>query len=106
MPAILTGIAWYVRAEWPLLLGISTDGDSLERTYEEWHVIAERAYARLQEEGLAVEKVEVRVVELLAWCAEQGRPVDESARAAFVSDKLRRRDELAVAPLVPPPQDE
>jgi hypothetical protein len=92
MPGILTGIAWYQRSEWPLLLSLSTDGDTLERTYDEWRVAAEAMFDQMEERDMAVEKVQVRMAELAAWCAAQGRPLDESARADYVAELLRRRE--------------
>ena len=95
MPGVLTGIAWYQRPEWPLLLAFSTDAAGLERTYDQWRAVAEDTYARMQREGSEVERIEVRVAELVVWCAEKGRPLDESARAEFVANKLRQREPVA-----------
>ena len=93
MAGVLTGVAWYRKSEWPLLASLATDPEVLPKTYEEWRMLAEQTYARLEHEGYRVEKVEVRLADLIAWCAEHGRPMDESARSAFVADTLRRLDQ-------------
>lgn len=93
MAGVLTGVAWYRRSEWPLLLSLAADPEALATTYDEWLVVAEQTYARLRQEGYLVEKVEVELAEMLGWCAVHNRSFDESARSAFVADKLRRREE-------------
>lgn len=92
MAAIVTGLAWYRRPEWPLLRSFSVDADDLESTYDEWLATAERCYRQLQAQGSAVERVDVPIGELFAWCTRQQRPLDETARAEFVAVKLREKD--------------
>jgi len=98
MAGLLTGVAWYRRSEWPLLASLAADPDVLAKTYDEWLLMAEATYARLQQEGYIVEKVEVPLADLLVWCAAQGRALNESARSAFVADTLRRRDQAQSSP--------
>jgi hypothetical protein len=92
MAGILTGVAWYRRHEWPLLRSLAVDADTLAETYDEWLLIAEQTYVRMQAEGYVVEKVDVPLHDLVKWCAAHGRALDEAARSAFVADKLRARD--------------
>lgn len=99
MAAVKTGIAWYRREDWPLLLSLSTDGGFLERTYDEWLAAAEKTYRDLKVRGADVEKVEVTVAELVAWCRRKQRPMDETARSTFLAAKLRgTADEPETAP--------
>ncbi|MGC8991285.1 MAG: hypothetical protein ACP5MD_14310 [Verrucomicrobiia bacterium] len=92
MAGILTGVAWYRRHEWPLLRSLAVDAEALAETYDEWLLIAERTYVRMQAEGYVVEKVDVPLQDLVKWCAAHNRPLDEAARSAYVADKLRARD--------------
>lgn len=94
MAGVLTGIAWYDRSEWPLLRSLAADPEMLAETYDEWLLGAEQTYARLTAQGYAVEKVEVKLKDLLAWCNSQGRPLDEFARSGFVEAKLRSLDRV------------
>jgi hypothetical protein len=89
------GIAWYTEAEWHQLRQIATDPDKLEPTYGEWLRTAEAALQRLAAAGVVPERIDVSVAALQAWCRQQGRGVDGSARADFASELLRRRYEGA-----------
>ena len=40
-----------------------------------------------------VERIEVDLDELLAWCRDNGLTLDASARANFAAEKLRKRYE-------------
>jgi hypothetical protein len=48
-------------------------------------------HSRLQSQGVLVEPLEVRVADLVQWCAERNLPVDGAARAEYVSFMLRRK---------------
>ncbi len=43
-------------------------------------------------QGMRVEKVDVDVEEVAAWCTAAGRPFDSKARAEYASETLRKRD--------------
>lgn len=98
MAGILTGVAWYRRNEWPLLRSLAVDSEILAETYDEWLLIAEQTYVRMQAEGYLVEKVDVPLQDLVKWCAAHGRPLDEAARSGYVADKLRTRDATGLKP--------
>jgi hypothetical protein len=88
---IRVAVAWYSPAEWQRLREIAADPDALEPTYGEWVVAAETAERDLAAEGLVLERVEISIDELQAWCREHHRPIDGSARAEFAAELLRRR---------------
>ena len=92
MTRTVVGIAWYSRATWSELRRVAPDADDLEPTYEDWLVVFEDGFARIQAAGLQPERFEVNLTALLAWCAPTGRLPDSSARAEFVSEQLRLRD--------------
>lgn len=89
-PEFVTGVAWYREEQWPLLLALSIDRDKLAKTYAEWQQDAERTMLRMRIEGLKIQKVDVDVAELQAWCIAKGRPINGAARAEFVVEKLQR----------------
>ncbi len=85
------GIAWYRREEWPKLLAAASDRDDLEDTYDEWLQAARRTLLGLNAQGLAVEKVDIGVDELVSWCQKQQVPLNGATRADYVSHKLMLR---------------
>jgi hypothetical protein len=88
MSAILTGIAWYRREQYPLLLALSTDADNLAKTYDEWLSHVNKTREELEARGLQTVPVDVDVKELVEWCRRHEKEVDGGARAQFVSAKL------------------
>jgi hypothetical protein len=86
------GIAWYRKPEWDLLRAAASDPEVLEGTYEEWLAGAERTLGDLQRAGIAVERVEVAVADLQAWCQARSIPLDGSARSSFAAELVRQRD--------------
>ena len=89
-----TGVAWYRAEQWERLRDIVAAPEALEETYEEWVAMATEKLSHLAEQGLVLEKVDVDVEELLAWCNERGRAVDGEARAEFAGVKFQERDRL------------
>jgi hypothetical protein len=62
----------------------------LEESYDEWVAMAEKAIRELEASGMIIERVPVNTTDLIAWCSEQGRPIDGSARAEFAARQFRR----------------
>jgi hypothetical protein len=87
------GIAWYRPEQWGHLRQISDDVNKLEESYEEWLSIATKTLGELQAQGMEIEKVEIDINELHAYCNDQGIPVNAKSRSEFVTDKLRKQYE-------------
>jgi hypothetical protein len=85
------GFAWYQREQWARLRELAADVDRLEEDYDAWLISAERTFAVVKSEGLAVERVPVDVQEMAAWCAREGRQFDSKARSEYVADLMRNR---------------
>ena len=90
---IAAGVAWYRRDQWPRLLEVAEDADELEDTYEGWLQIANERFKTFKVPGVLLKKVDVDIEELIAWCAERGRPVNGSARSEFVAEKVQEMTE-------------
>jgi hypothetical protein len=90
-PEIHSGVAWYRRDQWPLLKSASADAEDLEETYDEWLEYAERHFKDIWDAGINLHKVDVDVEDLIGWCREQNRPLDGSARAAYVIKKFNKK---------------
>lgn len=86
------GCAWYRAEQWERLREISVDRDDLEETHAEWVVNAEETLRGMRKAGMLVDKVEVDVEELLAWCKARQLDVDGGARAKYAGEMLRQRD--------------
>jgi len=84
-------VAWYSEAEWMKLRQLAPDPEGLEATYAEWMAMFEDGLRKLAEAGVAAERVEITVGALQAWCKEQSRALDSSARSALVATLLRLR---------------
>ncbi len=84
------GIAWYRAEEWPELLAAAADREDLEQTHAEWLQGAQRALVNFAAQGMAAQKIDVRIAELIQWCRQQQRPVDAPARSAYAAFKLRQ----------------
>lgn len=86
------GVAWYRREQWDRLLEISSDRNELERTYDEWRVMAEIKTKELAKHGYEFRKIAIDVEELLKWCNSKKRPVNGDARSEFTAIKLREQE--------------
>ena len=94
-PEVVLGVAWFRPDQWELLRSVSVDADVLESTHAEWEKLARRTIRDLAQQGILARRVDVEVERLQAWCAEQQRPLDASARAAYASERLRHGTEFA-----------
>ena len=88
---IVIGIAWWRREQWDRLLEISEDAEGQYDSYDEWEADAEKNLAG-GANGIAGEKVDIDVEELLAWCNENGLTVNGQSRAQYVTKVMRSRD--------------
>jgi hypothetical protein len=86
---IVTGVAWYRPKQWQRLREIAEDVENLEESYEAWLQTAERMIKEGIPSDVSIEKVDVDVEDLLAWCSARGFAVNAKARAQYVSERLR-----------------
>lgn len=86
------GVAWYRRDQWQQLLSASVDNEDLEETFDEWEKAVEASIRDLRLKGQAIKKVDVDIDALLKWCQEKRIPLNGSARARFVAERLRAED--------------
>jgi hypothetical protein len=86
---MIFGAAWFKPEQWKALKYAAVDGDELEDTHPEWLLHLNRALRESRAKGMKVEPVEVDVKELVAWCQEQGIPLNSSARSRYAAEKIR-----------------
>jgi hypothetical protein len=90
---IVTGVAWYRPEQWERLREVSEDVDNLEETYDAWRKTAEQLIRDGIPTDVRVEKIDVDVEEVLAWCNFHGLPMNASSRSRFVSERVRQKYE-------------
>ena len=90
---IVTGVAWYRPEQWQRLRDVSEDVDNLEETYDAWLQTAERMLRDGIPAGVVVEKIDIDVEEVLAWCNERGLPMNAQSRTRFVAERVRLNHE-------------
>lgn len=84
----VVGVAWYRREQWARLVEVCADAHALDDSYDAWLRNATARFAELTAAGLTLERVDVDVERLLAWCLVQGRPVDNMARSEYAAKRL------------------
>ena len=92
---IITGVAWYRPEQWLRLREVSEDVDNLDETYDAWLQTAERMIREGIPANVVVEKIDIDVEEVLAWCNERGLPMNASSRSRFVSERVRELHETS-----------
>ena len=90
---IVSGVAWYRPEQWQRLREVSEDVDNLEETYDAWLKTAERLIRDGIPADVVVEKIDIDVEEVLAWCNVRGLPMNTASRAQFVSERVRQKHE-------------
>ena len=86
-------VSWYQKDEWEKMKALSVDAETLDDDYESWKKNANSLIASLKENGVVAQKFSVNAEKLLAWCQEQGRPLNGKARSAYAVHILQQRHE-------------
>ena len=90
---IITGVAWYRPEQWERLREVAEDVDNLEETYDAWLKTAEQMIRDGIPSDVQVERVDIDVEEVLAWCNVHSLPMNASSRSRFVSERVRQKYE-------------
>ena len=90
LPHILN-VAWYRPEQWAQLISVIADPEYLGDDYVAWRKVADKNTKMLELMGHVVNKFDVDVDELVAWCQAQGRTIiDAATRASFVQYKAEQ----------------
>ncbi len=89
--AVQIAFCWFQENEWKALKKI--DPDSMDHSYDEWLKSANKAIYSLQTQGSVVNKVTIRVGELIAWCDERSLKLDSQSRSQYAVYKLQLRNQ-------------
>ncbi|SFB97611.1 hypothetical protein SAMN05660443_0966 [Marinospirillum celere] len=79
------GLCWVRPEQWQRLLEVAEDSDRLESSWEEWQSKSLEMIEVFATRGIEIEKVDVDVEALIAWCQEKDKPVNASTRAEYVT---------------------
>jgi len=88
---LVVAVAWYRPEQWSRLVEICLDAPALDGSYEGWVRNATQSFDRYTAAGMTLERVDVDVEQLLAWCEAHGRAVDGEARSAYAAHLLKQR---------------
>jgi hypothetical protein len=89
----IVGMAWYRPEQWARLRELSEDVDQLETDYESWHRNAKAKMTELIISGINVEKVDVDIEALSAWCAQKKLKINGQTRSQYTTHILRNKHE-------------
>ena len=78
-----------------MLRTLAADRDVLEQTHAEWVACADNAMKDIARKGVTIQKIDVDVNVLQAWCLMHNRHLDSSARAEYATAQLRDSNERA-----------
>lgn len=92
---LVTGVAWYRPEQWARLREVSEDVENLDDTYEAWRQKAEQLLRDGIPADMTVEKIDIDVEEVLAWCNVLGLPMNAQSRSRYVSERLRQKHEAS-----------
>lgn len=88
---VVYSFVWFQSEEWQRLKEVVDDPSSLDDTYEEWRTSAEKALSDMRANGHTVQKISIKVSELLSWCESKGYKPDSKARAEYGAFKTLQR---------------
>jgi hypothetical protein len=85
------GIYWIEEIDYPALLTIFDDGDTLPRKWEQWCKMAEEMEHGLKAYGHPVMRVRIDPVTYPIWCAAHGTTTGRQGRKAFIAAAVKER---------------
>ncbi|MSO68608.1 MAG: hypothetical protein EXR03_05890 [Pseudolabrys sp.] len=89
LPAV--GAYWIEEADYPAMLRISDDGNTMPRTWTEWRKMAEEMEKGLKAYGHPVLRVRIDPATFPAWCAAQNTTPGRQGRKLFVAAAVLER---------------
>ncbi|WJG10940.1 hypothetical protein [Aliiglaciecola sp. LCG003] len=78
---IVYSFAWFEPEQWKCLKEVIDDPSSLDDRYEEWRASAEKTISEFRATGQIVQKISIKVSELLIICESEGYKPDSKARS-------------------------
>lgn len=85
------GVYWIKEEDYPALLGIFQDGDTLPPTWGEWVKMAEEMEHGLKAYGHPVLRVPIDPRTFADWCKAHGTTTGRDGRKKFVAEAVEER---------------
>ena len=82
---------WFDEEQWNLLAKVDPGG--VDESYSQWRKNANKAFTELNEKGLKVQKLSIKISELLKWCQERNVEPNSKSRSEYAAFIARERDE-------------
>jgi hypothetical protein len=89
LPAV--GVYWVDEADYPALLTIFEDGNTMPRSWAEWRKMAVEMETGLKAYGHPVMRVRIDPAMFGAWCAAHGTTPGRQGRKMFVAAAVAER---------------
>jgi hypothetical protein len=86
---VVTGVGWYSPEAYARLREVAVDRENIHDQWVQWAAKSKELSEVLRSRGVVVQRIDVDIEELIAWCASEGKPIDGASRAAFISMKCR-----------------
>lgn len=83
------GIAWYRKDQWELLRMVSDKPETLEDTYEEWLINANKLKDNLKQLGITAKEVDIDINDVVLWCKSINNTINSKSITKYVTLKLK-----------------
>jgi hypothetical protein len=90
-PLLAVGAYWIEEADYPALLKLFDDGNTLPPNWATWRKMAEEMEKGLKAYGHPVMRVRIEPTSFAAWCAAHGTMTGRQGRKAFVAAAVFER---------------
>ncbi len=90
-PPPAVGVYWIDERDYPALLDIFADGNTMPRTWKAWLMMAEEMERELKAYGHVVMRVHIDPNTFLDWCAANGTSPGGEGRKKFVAAAVTER---------------
>ena len=85
------GVYWINEPDYPVLLKLFIDGDTLPRSWKDWLRMAEEMERGLKSYGHPVMRVPIDPLTFAEWCATHGTTPGREGRKKFIAAAVRER---------------
>jgi len=89
LPAV--GVYWIDEADYPAVLKILADGDTMPRNWADWRKMAQEMETGLKAYGHPVMRVRIDPATFPIWCAAHGATTGRQGRKLFVAAAVKER---------------
>jgi hypothetical protein len=89
---MVVAFCWYQPEEWEKLKQSAADAEKLDDTYKEWKKNANDMIRFVRTAGRNVQKINIKIEALEAWCKTEGRENNSAARSHYATAMARQRN--------------